>query len=108
MHTLLVVATRPPEWTAEQFVAWWRGPHADIARTLPGLIQYRHGAVEDSFDDRSAGWDAYAVLGFATREALDGALVSPEWAAAVEHTGDMRGRRLAWISEEVDLLHALA
>lgn len=103
--SMVVVASRPPEWTQEQFTTWWRGEHADMARRLPGLIAYRHGRVTQDFDNpESPAWDGHAVLTFADRAAYDAAIASEEWAAAVRHTGRMKGRRLILITEEVDLL----
>jgi uncharacterized protein (TIGR02118 family) len=103
--SMVVVASRPPEWTQDEFTAWWRGPHADAARILPGLVAYRHGVVTKDFDNPDgAGWDGHAVLTFADQAALDAAFRSPEWSAATEQTKGMRGKRIILITEEVDLL----
>ena len=106
--SLVILATRPPEWTHEQFTTWWRGEHADFGRKLPGLIAYRHGDVVFDYDhaDGNPAWDGHAVLTFTSRAAIDAALKSPEWAAAVAHVGRMKGKRIALITEEADLLHA--
>lgn len=102
---LVVLAARPPDWTQERFTAWWRGEHAAMARQLPGLLGYRHGVVVVDHDPpEAAAWDGHAVLQFASRAALDAAMASPEWSAAVAHAGSMRGRRLMLITEDVDLL----
>ncbi|HEY4083063.1 MAG TPA: EthD domain-containing protein [Burkholderiaceae bacterium] len=104
---LVVLASRPPDWTQERFTTWWRGEHADHARRLPGLIAYRHGVVVHDYDHPQApAWDGNAVLSFANRAALDAAMASPEWAAAVAHTGRMKGKRIVLITEDVDLLGA--
>lgn len=105
--SMVVVASRPPEWTQEQFTTWWRGEHADHARRLPGLIGYRHGRVMEDLDNPDGpAWDGHAVLTFATRADYEAAMVSDAWKAAVQHTGRMKGRRLILITEEVDLLTA--
>src|SRR5262249_26197615 len=103
--SLVILASRPPEWTQEQFTTWWRGEHATFAKKLPRLQAYPHGVVVYDYDhpERSP-WDGHAVLTFPTREALDAALHSPEWDAAVAHVGEMKGNRIAMITEEVDLL----
>jgi hypothetical protein len=44
------------------------------------------------------------VLSFDTREALDTALASPEWQAAIADVGDMRGRRIAVMGEELTMV----
>ena len=103
--SMVILATRPAEWTREQFTTWWRAEHADYARKLPGLQAYRHGEVVFDYDYPGApAWDGHAVLTFASREALDAALESPQWRAAVAHVGKMKGKRIALITVEVDLL----
>jgi uncharacterized protein (TIGR02118 family) len=102
---MVILATRPAEWTREQFTTWWRGEHADYAKKLPGLQGYRHGEVVFDYDHPGApAWDGHAVLTFADRAALDAAIESPEWKAAVAHVGKMKGKRMALITEELDLL----
>lgn len=103
MHVLAVLASRPPEWDRDRFTAWWRGPHAAKAKRLPGLLEYTHGVVEDDYDNRG-GWDGFARLAFESREALNSALASPEWKDAVADAAGMRGRRIALICAEEDLL----
>lgn len=103
--SMVVLASRPPEWSHAQFTKWWRGPHADAARAIPGLVAYRHGAVTTDYDSPgSPGWDGHAVLTFADQSALDNALASAEWKAATAQTKGMGGKRIILITEEVDLL----
>ena len=103
--SMVILATRPAEWTREQFTTWWRSEHADYAKKLPGLQGYRHGEVVFDYDHPGApAWDGHAVLTFADRAALDAALESPQWRAAVAHVGKMKGKRIALITEELDLL----
>jgi uncharacterized protein (TIGR02118 family) len=111
--SMVVVASRPADWTQDRFTRWWRGPHAAAARILPGLIAYRHGVVTKDYDNpgtpggdslEAAGWDGHAVLTFANQAALDAAFASPEWKAATAQTKGMGGRRIILITEEVDLL----
>src|SRR4051812_26787313 len=78
--SLVVLATRPPEWSRERFTVWWRGEHADFAKKLPRLQAYRHGEVVYDYDHPEApAWDGHAVLTFPDRATLDAALASPEW-----------------------------
>ena len=107
--SLVILATRPPEWTREQFTTWWRGEHADFGRKLPGLQAYRHGDVVFDYDHPGGpAWDGHAVLTFRTRADLDAALESKEWSDAVAHVGKMKGKRIALITEEVEILHGRA
>lgn len=107
--SMVILASRPPEWTQEQFTAWWRDEHAEYAKKLPRLQAYRHGEVVFDYDHpEGPAWDGHAVLTFPSRAALDAALKSPEWAAAVAHVGKMKGKRIALITDEVDLLATTA
>lgn len=103
MYNLVLLAARPPEWTHEQFIEWWRGEHAELTYALPGLRRWRHTAVEQAFDPRSEGWDGVSVLSFDSEADLRKALDSPEWADAVAQVGDMRGRRIAVMGPEKEL-----
>ncbi|WP_433203055.1 EthD domain-containing protein [Nocardia sp. CA-107356] len=100
MYNLIVLASRPNDWTHEQFIEWWRGEHAEVTYPLPGLLRWQHTELLESVDEKSSGWDGLSILSFESREALDAALASPEWKAAVENVGTMRGRRMIWYGEE--------
>ena len=78
-YNLIVVASRPAEWTHEQFITWWRGEHAEVTYPLPGLRRWLHTELVDGIDEKSTGWDGMSVLSFDSREALDTALASDEW-----------------------------
>lgn len=100
MYNLIILASGPRDWTHEQFVDWWRGEHAEATYGLPGLRRWHHTDLRDAMGEQSEGWDGLSVLSFDSREALDAALASPEWKAAVANVGDMRGRRIAVMGEE--------
>jgi uncharacterized protein (TIGR02118 family) len=100
MYNLIVLAARPTDWTHEQFIEWWRGEHAEVTYPLPGLRRWLHTELEDGLDPKSAGWDGMSVLSFDSREALDAALASEQWQAAVAHVGSMRGRRMIFTGDE--------
>lgn len=104
--SMVVLASRPPDWTRQQFTDWWRGPHADAARRLPGLRAYRHGAVTDDYakPGEEPGWDGHAVLTFDDKASLDAAMASSEWKEATAHAAGLKGKRILVITEEVDLL----
>jgi uncharacterized protein (TIGR02118 family) len=107
MYNLIVLAARPRDWTHQQFIDWWRGEHAAVTRPLPGLQRWLHTDLHDGtndgtdgMDEKSAGWDGLSILSFDSREALDEALASEEWKAAVAHVGEMRGRRMIFVGDE--------
>ncbi|GAA1724317.1 EthD family reductase [Aeromicrobium alkaliterrae] len=101
MYNLILMASRPDDWTHEQFITWWRGEHADQTYGLPGLRRWLHTDVQGAFEERSEGWDGVSILSFDDKAALDAALASEEWAAAVKHVGRMRGSRIAVTGEEM-------
>lgn len=106
MYNLVLLAARPPDWTHEQFITWWRGPHAELTYRLPGLRAWRHTDVESALEPRSEGWDGVSVLSFDTEDDLRKALESKEWADAVAQVGDMRGRRIAVLGGEREMFRA--
>ncbi|MFJ1969498.1 EthD domain-containing protein [Streptomyces sp. NPDC087903] len=103
MYNLVLLAAGPPEWTHEQFIDWWRGPHAELTYRLPGLRAWRHTEIDRALEPRSEGWDGISVLSFDSPEDLRKALASPEWADAIEQVGDMKGRRIAVTGHEAQL-----
>jgi uncharacterized protein (TIGR02118 family) len=103
MYNLVLLAAGPPEWTHEQFIAWWRGEHAELTCRLPGLRAWRHTEVELALDPRSEGWDGVSVLSFDSEDDLKKALDSPEWTAAVAQVGEMKGRRIAVMGTEREM-----
>ena len=103
MYNLVLLAAKPPDWTHEQFITWWRTDHAELTYRLPGLRSWRHTEVEAALEPRSEGWDGVSILGFDTEEDLRKALASQEWADAVAQVGDMRGRRIAVLGTEREM-----
>ena len=106
MYNLVLLAARPPDWTHERFIDWWRGEHAELTYRLPGLRRWRHTIVERALEPRSDGWDGVSTLSFDSEADLRKALDSPEWAAAVAQVGDMRGRRIAVMGPETEMFDA--
>ncbi|MBA2812766.1 EthD family reductase [Streptomyces sp. KM273126] len=106
MYNLVLLAARPPEWTHERFIDWWRDDHAELTRRLPGLRAWRHTEIDAALERRSEGWDGISVLSFDSPEDLRKALASPEWADAVAQVGDMRGRRIAVMGREAEMFAA--
>jgi uncharacterized protein (TIGR02118 family) len=101
MYNLIVLASKPSEWSHDQFIEWWRGEHAEVTYPLPGLRRWAHTEVLEAMDDkRSAGWDGLSILSFDSKEALHAALASEEWKAAVAHVGAMGGRSIIVTGDE--------
>jgi uncharacterized protein (TIGR02118 family) len=100
MYNLILLAAGPPDWTHEQFITWWRGEHAELTVLLPGLRRWQHTEIDAALEPRSEGWDGISILGFDSKEAMTAALDSPQWKAAIDQVGDMRGKRIAVMGSE--------
>ena len=107
MIKLISLVRRPKEWSREQLNEWWRGPHANSAKKLPGLLGYTHGDIKIDFDNPDSpepAWDGLAELYFKDKAALDKAFASKEWKDAVKETAGMGGKRIVLVADEIDLL----
>lgn len=72
---------RRPDLSHEDFVAYWLGPHAEIAREMPGALGY---VVNVADDPDEAGWDGFAEVWFESREAADTAFASEPFASRIK------------------------
>src|SRR5918996_584508 len=104
MFNLVLLAARPPDWSHEQFIEWWRGEHAEMTYPLPGLRAWRHTAVSSALEPRSEGWDGLSVLSFDSEEA---ARVTRESAAIVAVDAEGRHTLEAMMRAGDDLAGAL-
>ena len=59
------LARRRKGMSMEEFASHWLGPHADIARAIPGLRGYVVNLVRDP---ELAGWDGIAETWFDSEE----------------------------------------
>jgi len=64
----------------DEFVAYWLGPHADIAKEMPGALGY---VVNVARDPESAGWDGFAEVWFESIEAAEAAFASEPFASRI-------------------------
>lgn len=103
MYNLVLLAARPPDWTHERFITWWRTDHAELTYRLPGLRAWRHTEIESALESRSDGWDGVSVLSFDSEADLRAALASQAWKDAVAQVGDMRGKRIAVLGTEREM-----
>lgn len=71
---------RRPDLSHEEFVAYWLGPHAEIAKEMPGALGY---VVNIAEDPEQAGWDGFAEVWFESREAADAAFASEPFASRI-------------------------
>lgn len=67
-------------------LAWWRGPHADLAKATPGMIRYVQSYWTSALDDDTqlptgelGRFDGHAEHWFADRDSYERAMASDEW-----------------------------
>ncbi len=75
----MILLTRRPDMTHEQYEQWWLATHVPLAKQLPGL----RGATFNVVQNPSAGEpDGITELWFDTREAFDDCLCERDWQAS--------------------------
>ena len=79
MHVLTVCYGHPADPAA--FDAYYTSTHAPLAGKIPGMASFTHRHCE-SLDGSQPPYYLLAELSFASREAMNGALASPESQAA--------------------------
>jgi uncharacterized protein (TIGR02118 family) len=85
MVKLMLLVSRLPGLTIEQFVEHWQDVHGPIAVKLPGLRRYvQNHPVLEAYGVRGMSHDGWAELWFDDLAALQAAYASPEWAAVRE------------------------
>lgn len=83
---------RRADLTVEEFVAYWLGPHAEIAREMPGALGY---VVNVAHDPEEAGWDGFAEVWFESHAAAEAAFASEPFASRI------RADRPKFVGEQV-------
>ncbi len=76
MITQLVLLTRSPNSTFDEFSSYWKKVHAPIAKKMPDVIRYvqYHGVANQSGE---AAYDGVALIQFADMETLQRSWDSP-------------------------------
>lgn len=78
MIKFVVVLSRRPGITHEDFSVYLRTTHADLARKLPGLKRYAQNHAAKDSKRQPPAWDAVVELFWDSREAMEAAWASPE------------------------------
>ncbi|MDN5551834.1 MAG: EthD family reductase [Brevibacterium sp.] len=85
MHHLIVCYGHPEDPAA--FDEYYRTTHRPLADKIPGVRTWHAGKVS-ALDQSPAPYHLVAVLSFASRQALDDGLASPEGQAAAADIGN--------------------
>lgn len=81
MLKFVVVLSKRPDLTREQFRRHLEQVHAPLAKALPGLRRYTQNHVIAD-PKRSPAWDAIVELYFDNWDAMEAAWASPQGAAS--------------------------
>jgi uncharacterized protein (TIGR02118 family) len=84
MIKFIVVLSRRPGMTREDFSAYLRTVHRSLARRLPGLKHYVQNHVAEDSNRQPPAWDAVVELFWDSRKAMEADWASPEGAAATK------------------------
>jgi len=84
MIKFVVVLFRRPGMTREDFSAYLRTAHRNLARRLPGLKRYVQNHVAEDSKRQPPAWDAVVELYWENRKAMEAAWASPEGQAATK------------------------
>lgn len=70
----------------DEVLAWWRGPHADLAKATPGMIRYVQSHWTSALDDATqlptgelGPFDGHAEHWFPDEATYREAMASDEW-----------------------------
>lgn len=102
MFKAIILLTRPEGTTREQFCAWWLGPHAELARGLPGLRRLVFNVVESE----GATVDGVSELWFDSRESFEAAYASEHGQRVAADSLARVGRRERLFVDERPLVGA--
>jgi uncharacterized protein (TIGR02118 family) len=84
MIKFVVVLSRRPAMTREDFSAYLKTTHRNFAHRLPGLKHYVQNHVAEDSKRQPPAWDAVVELFWESREAMEAAWASPEGVAATK------------------------
>jgi uncharacterized protein (TIGR02118 family) len=85
MYKVIWLTKFNPEVAPEEVLRWWRGPHAELAASTPGMLRYVQSHWTHALDPDTqleAGpphFDGHAEHWFADRASYEAAMASPEW-----------------------------
>ena len=71
MVKMVRLLKRPDTMTLDEMEQWWLGPHADVAKRLPGLRKYVVSLVVGSPDPGEPKYDGMAEMWFDSIEDAD-------------------------------------
>ena len=92
--------------TREDFSAFLRTVHGNLARRLPGLKRYVQNHVVEDSKRQPPSWDAVIELYWESQEEMEAAWASPEGAAAtadLEAFADLSRSSWSMVEEIVEL-----
>jgi uncharacterized protein (TIGR02118 family) len=90
---LFILIRRDPSESHREFLDWWSGTHAELARHMPGLRRYVLHDVVKGFE-KDVEWDGLAELEFDSEDSARAAFGSEAGAETMKDAMTKRGARL--------------
>jgi uncharacterized protein (TIGR02118 family) len=100
MFKAIILLTRRDDMSHQEFADWWLGPHADLARDLPGLRRL----VQNLVSNDETGIDGVTELWFDTRSDFEAAYASDHGRRVAEDSIAHVSRRERLLVDERPLL----
>lgn len=86
MYKVIWLTKFRPDVPRDDVIAWWRGPHAEMAAATPGMLRYTQSLWVTELDPvtqlatgRPGIFDGHAEHWFADRDTYGRAMASPQW-----------------------------
>ena len=87
----------------EDVLAWWRGPHADLAKATPGMVRYVQSHWSSGLDPATGlatghpgAFDGHAEHWFVDEASYRTAMASEEWQRCIEDGPRSSTGRRSW------------
>ena len=92
MVKLIVIASKKPGLTLDQFFGRWREHYGSLASELPGLRRYvQNHAIPEAYADRGQTHDGWSEFWFDDLPALHRAAKTPAWRALEQEAATLFG-----------------
>jgi uncharacterized protein (TIGR02118 family) len=99
MFKAMILLTRRPDMSHEQFAHWWLEEHAPLARQLPGVREIRFNEVTEG-----EGIDGVAELWFDDRASFDAAYATTMGRSVAQDSLDHVASRIRLFVDESQIL----
>jgi uncharacterized protein (TIGR02118 family) len=105
MFKLMGLLRRLDGITHEEFVAYWKDHHSQLAKQAPGLRAYKLSILSAKFEGGGPAYDGYGELWFDSKEAFERATQTEIWRTIRADIVNFKSEGPLFLcEEEVDVL----